>query len=211
MATFKGRIRQRAPARSAVHVDGRRAYARARAGEDVDMPIREVTVHQVEVLGHDRIKVGRSGARLVIDDMRSSCEALAVGIRIECSSGTYIRSIARDLGESVGSGGVLIGLLRAAVGPFTLANASEAWQIDTAAQHGYLDQLMFPADTAVEVLPARIASDQLKLDLIHGRRAPAPAGCVGSHRLYDADGEFIGIAGVVDGWWVPRRIFAPDT
>ncbi len=210
IGAFRGRIRQRPPAHSAVHVDGQRAYARARAGEAVDVPVREVTVYQAEVIGHDRIKVGRDGARVLIDDARARLESLAVGIRIECSSGTYVRSIARDLGESVGSGAMLIGLLRAAVGPFTLANACEVWQIDMAAQHGYLDRLLFPADAAVEALPAHIAGDQLRLDLIHGRSAPAPGGRGGPHRLYDADGEFIGVARAEDGRWHARRIFAQD-
>ena len=133
-------------------------------------------MYRAEVISHDRIKVGCEGARLVIDDAPDRTASLAVGIRIECSSGTYIRSIARDLGEAVGSGAMLIGLLRAAVGPFTLANASEVWQIDTAALHGYLDRLLFPPDAAVEALPAHIAGDQLRLDLIHGRPAPRPPG-----------------------------------
>ncbi len=210
IGAFRGRIRQRPPAHSAVHVDGQRAYARARAGEAVDVPVREVTVYRAEVLSHDRIKVGCEGARLVIDDAPDRAASLVVGIRIECSSGTYIRSIARDLGEAVGSGAMLIGLLRAAVGPFTLANASEVWQIDTAALHGYFDRLLFPPDAAVEALPAHIAGDQLRLDLIHGRPAPAPAGRVGPHRLYDADGEFIGVARAEDGRWQASRVFAHD-
>lgn len=210
VAAFRGRIRQRPPARSAVHVNGRRAYARARAGEAVDVPVREVSVYQADLVGHDRIMVGREGSRLLIDNARARLELLAVGIRIECSSGTYVRSIARDLGESVGSGAVLIGLLRSAVGPFTLANASEVWQIDAAARDGYLNRLLFPADAVVEDLPAHIVGDQLRLDLIRGRSAPAPADCTGPHRLFDADGEFVGVARAEDGRWGARRIFAHD-
>jgi tRNA pseudouridine55 synthase len=103
---FVGVLQQRPSAVSAIKVDGRRAYARVRAGEKVDLPAREVTIHE-----------------LVVTDVRHGDPWVDVDLSVRCSSGTYIRAIARDLGEELGVGGHLTALRRTAVGPFTLADA----------------------------------------------------------------------------------------
>jgi len=98
-----GAIMQRPPIYSAVHVDGRRAYRLARAGELADRPpARRVVVHTIEMVSYD-------------------WPALALDVR--CGKGVYIRSLARDLGERLGVGGMLTALRRTAVGPFTLDRA----------------------------------------------------------------------------------------
>ena len=91
---------------SAIKVDGRRAYARVRAGEEVELAPRRVTVHE-----------------LVVHDVRLGDEVVDVDLRVRCSSGTYIRAIARDLGAALGVGGHLTALRRTAVGPYDLAVA----------------------------------------------------------------------------------------
>jgi len=93
LAPFRGSIQQRPPSFSAVHVQGQRAYALARAGHQLHLPPRPVTLHRLEILAWDRDE-----GRLELD--------------IHCSSGTYIRSLARDLGESLGCGGALASLRR---------------------------------------------------------------------------------------------------
>ena len=103
---FVGVLQQRPAAVSAIKVDGRRAYARVRAGEAVDLPPREVTVHE-----------------LVVTDVRRDGAWVDVDLSLRCSSGTYVRALARDLGEELAVGGHLTALRRTAVGPFTLRDA----------------------------------------------------------------------------------------
>jgi tRNA pseudouridine55 synthase len=102
-ATFVGTLQQVPSAVSAVKVDGRRAYARVRSGETLELEPRTVTVHE-----------------LVVHEVRAGRDVHDLDISVRCSSGTYIRAIARDLGRALGVGGHLTALRRTAVGPFTL-------------------------------------------------------------------------------------------
>lgn len=106
LTAMTGTVRQRPSSVSAVKVDGRRAYARVRDGEQVELPEREVEISRLEMLS-----------------VRHGVDAVEVDISVACSSGTYIRAIARDLGQSLGVGGHLTALRRTSVGPFTLAEA----------------------------------------------------------------------------------------
>ena len=105
-AAFVGELEQVPSAVSAIKVDGKRAYARVRAGEEVELAPRNVTVHE-----------------LVVHDVRLGDDVVDVDLRVRCSSGTYIRAIARDLGAALGVGGHLTALRRTAVGPYDLAVA----------------------------------------------------------------------------------------
>lgn len=105
IANLTGDIMQKPAKVSAIKIDGKRAYQRVRDGEDVDIPARPVTVNRFEVL----------------ESRQSPRE---VDVVVECSSGTYIRSLARDLGEALGVGGHLTALRRTEVGPFSLDDAS---------------------------------------------------------------------------------------
>ena len=102
LAGLVGEIEQVPSSVSAIKVDGRRAYARVRAGERVDLPARRVVVHELTV---------------------TSLSLPTLDVEIHCSSGTYVRSLARDLGAALGVGGHLTALRRTAVGPFSLAGA----------------------------------------------------------------------------------------
>ncbi len=116
LAGFVGDIEQVPTAVSAIKVDGRRAYQRVRAGEDVALDARPVTIHDltvVEVRGALATSVGTAGDLDVID----------VDISLRCSSGTYVRAIARDAGAALGVGGHLTALRRTAVGPYGLTVA----------------------------------------------------------------------------------------
>ena len=99
---FRGVVEQTPPAYSAVKVQGRRAYAMARAGEDVSLQSRPVRIDSIDVLNY---------------------QWPVLDVEIRCGSGTYIRSIARDLGESLGCGGLMSGLVRTEIGEFNLDNA----------------------------------------------------------------------------------------
>jgi tRNA pseudouridine55 synthase len=107
LGAFVGEIDQVPSSVSAIKVDGRRAHARVRAGEDVTLPARRVTVHSLDVVS------------MSLDHP----DGAGVEIEVDCSSGTYIRAIARDLGEALGVGGHLAALRRTAVGPFALDTA----------------------------------------------------------------------------------------
>lgn len=110
IATFVGDILQVPTAVSAIKVDGQRAYARVRAGEEVVLKARPITVHEITLLG---MTPGDVGGVPVLD-----CD-----VRVRCSSGTYIRALARDLGALLGSAGHLTALRRTRVGPFGLDQA----------------------------------------------------------------------------------------
>jgi tRNA pseudouridine55 synthase len=104
LQAFRGPIQQRPPQVSAVHVEGERAYARVRRGETLDLPPRPVTIHRLALLAWDPA----SGF---------------LDLEVECSAGTYIRSLARDLGEQLGCGGTLAQLRRTGALGFSLAGA----------------------------------------------------------------------------------------
>lgn len=107
LLAFSGDIDQVPSTVSAIKVDGKRAYALARAGEEVELKARRVTIHEIEA-----------------DGVRRERGFLDLDLRVRCSSGTYIRAIARDLGAALGVGGHLTALRRTAVGPFTLDGAN---------------------------------------------------------------------------------------
>ena len=108
---FRGAQWQRPPAVSAVHVDGERAYARARRGEILELPPRPVTIEQLELTSWDQL-TGR------------------LGLRLCCSAGTYVRSLARDLGEQLVCGGALAHLRRTAALGFQLEQALELEELN---------------------------------------------------------------------------------
>ena len=129
ISRFVGTIQQRPSAVSAVKIDGKRAYDRVRLGEDVELPERTVTVSAFEVL-----------------DTRSSAEFIDVDVRVECSAGTYIRALARDLGASLGVGGHLTALRRTRSGT---VRVDECSPIDAVAEN----RLITPAAFARAELP----------------------------------------------------------
>ncbi|MGL5828011.1 MAG: tRNA pseudouridine(55) synthase TruB, partial [Angustibacter sp.] len=112
VAELTGEIQQVPSAVSAIKVQGKRSYARVRAGEEVDLPARPVTVAEFSVL---------SSHPEVVNDL----PVLDLQVRTQVSSGTYIRALARDLGRALGVGGHLTRLRRTRVGDFTIQQASE--------------------------------------------------------------------------------------
>jgi tRNA pseudouridine55 synthase len=146
-----GEIEQVPSAVSAIKVDGKRAYARVRAGEEVVLAARPVTVSEFDVLG-----------------LRRSAEAIDVDVRVVCSSGTYIRSLARDLGAGLGVGGHLTALRRTRVGPFRVEDARPIEGLDVA------DRIIPAADAATILFERFELSEQQAIDLTHGKRIHVP-------------------------------------
>ncbi len=178
MAALTGDIQQVPSAVSAVKVDGVRAYARVRAGEDVALQPRAVRVADFSL----RARRG--------DDL---------DVSVTCSSGTYIRALARDLGEALGVGAHLTALRRTRVGPFALAQAKTLAELEVD-----LDADVLPLDEAVaQAFPRRDLSAEEAVELSYGRRLDA--GSPGVSGAFDPEGRCVAL--VADGR--PLVVFRP--
>lgn len=164
-----GTIRQRPSSVSAIKVDGRRAYDRVRAGEDVELPEREVEIAEILVSGFSRDLAG-----------------IDVDVSVTCSTGTYIRAIARDLGQALRVGGHLTSLRRTRVGPFHL---QEAVGIDDIASGLHsMDEI------ASRCFPVVVLDSRQAADARHGRAQMWPGAPVpGPHALVDDAGKLLAL------------------
>jgi len=164
LRSFLGEIDQVPSSVSAIKVAGKRAYARVREGEAVDLPSRRVTVHAVDV---------------------TALDLPSLEIDVRCSSGTYIRAIARDLGSALGVGGHLTALRRTAVGPFTLEQARTLEELAD-------DFSVTPiAEAARAVFPAVHLDDCQADDVRVGRRIDVEL--TGLSALFAPGGEFLAL------------------
>jgi tRNA pseudouridine55 synthase len=188
MSALTGDIEQVPSAVSAIKVDGRRAYDRVRAGETVALDARPVTVHRFTATAHTR----------------PTPDLLDVDVDVECSSGTYVRALARDLGAALGVGGHLTALRRTRVGPFTIAQANT---LDDLA--GKDDPVPLPLAEAVRVaFPARDIDAEEAAELSYGRPLAA-RGQVGVHGAFAPDGSVVALLHEKDGTARPVLVFAP--
>lgn len=168
-AKLTGAIEQAPSSVSAIKVDGRRAYDRVRAGEDVELPKRPVTVHEFEL------------GEMVVRQLSDTLTVVDVPARVRCSSGTYIRALARDLGAALGVGGHLISLRRTSVGPFPVSEARTIEELDAAAnpepgaQPVEPDEfLRSPAEVARGLFPVLALSAEQARDLGQGKKLQVP-------------------------------------
>ncbi|MGI9117663.1 MAG: tRNA pseudouridine(55) synthase TruB [Gaiellales bacterium] len=185
LPALTGRIQQVPPAASAVHIDGERAYRRFRRGEAVTVPARQVTVHGITLMQFDE-------------------DTQTARLDVRCGTGTYVRSLARDLGEALGAGAYLTQLRRTEVGPFRVEDAATPDAI-VAAGAGTLGWL--PPLAAVGALPRRALSPEERTAVGHGRRIAA-VDIEGAVALV-ADGELIGVGEADDGSIAPRIVLDP--
>jgi tRNA pseudouridine55 synthase len=174
-----GEIDQVPSSVSAIKVDGKRAYELARAGEDVTLAARKVTIYS--------IAVGES---------RRHASGIDVDIDVQCSSGTYIRAIARDVGRTLGVDGHLTALRRTSVGPFDVENACEVDDIAS-------DKLMSLADVARQVMPSVNVTTAQTVELGHGKSifldAPAGVGKDNPVAAIDPSGRLVAIVSIESG------------
>jgi tRNA pseudouridine55 synthase len=147
MAKLTGVISQRPSSVSAIKVDGKRAYDLVRAGEEVELKSREVTVSAFELLASSKSSEG------FID----------LEVKVDCSSGTYIRALARDLGEALGVGGHITALRRTKVGSFEVSDANSITDLENL-------KLTSLAKAASDLFPAISLSALQVTDLVHGKR-----------------------------------------
>ncbi len=208
LASFRGEVEQLPPDYSAVQVGGVRAYRLVRRGERPDLRPRRVRIVSLELIAAGRIGAAVVDGRLRFGSGPGAADLLAAGLHIECSSGTYVRSLVRDLGAALGCGATLLGLARTRVGPFGIGAATEIWQLGSAAREDYLPTLLYHPDVAVEHLPAVVLGEHDRADFSHGRRVPA-ANAAGLHRLYDGAGAFLGLATGAAGEWTPQIVWKP--
>jgi tRNA pseudouridine55 synthase len=185
---FRGPIRQQVPAYSAVKRDGQPLYKSARRGDEVELPVREVVIHSLELLAY---------------------EPPLLSLRVVCSAGTYIRSLAHDLGEALGCGGHVAGLRRTAVGEFTLA---EAISLDELTPENWQTHLR-PPETTVRHLPRLDVDAEEARRLALGQRLPAdPSRLAGPFgRTFGPDGCFLGVVAVVEDVWQPKKILVGES
>lgn len=181
---FVGPIMQRPPAYSAVHIAGQRAYALARQGKSVDLPPREVTIHNLRIERYEY-------PELVLE--------------IECGSGTYVRSLGRDLAESLGTAAVMSALVRTAIGDF---HVDAAIELDALTTDNLLAALA-PARRAVTMLTTiELAADEVER-IVRGQTIRRPvASADGQWAALAPGGELLAILRRrEDGSLGPARVF----
>jgi tRNA pseudouridine55 synthase len=197
LARFRGPIEQVPPDYSAVRVAGRRAYELARHGRKPELRPRRVTIHRLELLEWNDADADRPIATL----------------EIRCSAGTYIRALARDLGERLGTGAYLGALTRTASGPFRLAAAHSLDEVREALTGGRANEIMLPMDAGLERYPqVTVAGEDLKA-LARGQAVRlADEGSVdGLLRVVDDAGRLVAIARRRGSQLAPEKVFLPPS
>jgi tRNA pseudouridine55 synthase len=190
---FLGEQMQVPPRYSAIKLQGQPAYKRARAGEDMAMEARPITIYRLEVI---------------------EWQSPILTLSIECSKGTYIRSLAYDLGEQAGCGAYLGGLIRTRSGPFPLTESITLEQLAEAAAQGTIEQFLHSADKAIEQYPALVLDENMSERVRHGNafQVEERLGLVHEQslaRVYDDKGRFLAIAewDAERGVWQPTKVF----
>jgi tRNA pseudouridine55 synthase len=185
---YVGEIEQVPPPYSAIKVGGRKAYEMAREGEEVNLEPRVIQVYSLELLDWD------------------SPEAV---VDVFCSSGTYVRSLANDLGNALGVGAHLVGLRRTKSGRFTLRDAVPLRRLQESFVAGDWYKYLIPAAEALAEWPmVELDGDQVEL-VRHGHRVPAETGSQGWARGVSEQGDLVALLEVDEekGEWQPRKVF----
>lgn len=186
LESFKGHQMQVPPMYSAVRIDGHRLYELARRGEEVAREPRPIVIHEIEL---------------------KDWQPPVATVCIDCSKGTYIRTLAHDLGVRLGCGAFLSNLVRVRTGPFTLGDAwtlAELSEIDLAIE--WTTVAVHP-DAALESMPGIVIDERESLDWINGKplaaSSPATAEWV---RVYDNRGRWLGVGRRADEAWQPHKV-----
>lgn len=160
LAGFRGSIDQVPPAYSALKLDGQRAYALARAGADVQLASRRIIVHELAMQDH-------------------GADSATLSARV--SKGTYIRSLARDIAQALGTVGHVTMLRRTQSGPFTTAQAISLDKLAEFVQGAAVDQAVLPMMTGLDDIPALVITPEEAAALMHGRRLVGHSASNGTH------------------------------
>jgi len=186
LAGFRGDIEQVPPKFSALKRDGRPLYEYARAGIDIEVQPRPVTIHALDQLAFDGTKLS---------------------VRVHCSKGTYIRSLAVDIGRALGCGAHLSGLRRTAIGSFT---ADEAVTLQTLESAPEPAAWLAAVDAMASHFPLRVLDEMQSRRLLHGQPVAVEGLAEGTWRLYGPDRDFLGLGLYEEeiGCLVARRLIA---
>jgi tRNA pseudouridine55 synthase len=185
---FLGEIDQVPPVYSALKVRGKPAYARVRAGESVSLKARRVTIRDIQVM---------------------SFEPPNLRLAVSCSAGTYIRSLAYDLGQVLGTGAMLGGLIRTASGRFSITDSVALQDLAAGFADGSWQDYLLPAGFALAGMPQVVLGGEQVEDIRHGRAIPANIGDVELACGIMPDGRFVAIlsADPASQTWRPKKVF----
>lgn len=192
LAPLRGTIRQRAPIYSALKQGGEPLYAKARRGETIEAPERDVVVHRFDLVGLDR---GPDGVQL--------------RLHVECGSGTYVRSLVRDLGEALGCGAHVASLRRLWVDPFSEPRMFTMEALHELATRGepVLDGCLLPIEAGLSSFPRAAIDAEAALRFGHGQTIDCAAGEDGLVAVYSLSGRCLGLAQREGGKLLPQRLF----
>ena len=179
LAKFVGKIQQKPSSVSAIKIDGKRAHERVRAGEEVDIPAREVLISYIKIIG-----------------ITTESEFKDIQVVITCSAGTYIRAIARDLGQLLEVGGHLTELRRTLVSPFDISQCTSLEEAE----------LITVAEGISKILPVRTIDFADQNEVSFGR-AISPSEISGPVAALDASGEFVAL--LLDKELAGRNVATP--
>lgn len=191
LTQFEGTVEQVPPAYSAKKISGQKAYELARKGEEVELDAKEIDVYHLELLEWDPPEA-------IVD--------------VYCSSGTYVRSLANDLGEVLGCGGHLVGLRRTKSGEFALRDAVQLRKLQDAFENGDWYKFLIPAADALSDWPSRELTFE-EVDLVrHGHRIPVsepPENPDHWVRAISQQGELVALIEYIpeEKEWQPRKVF----
>ncbi len=192
---FLGLQMQVPPRYSAIKLQGQPAYKRMRAGENIELEQRPIEITSLEVL---------------------AWHAPRLTLAIECSKGTYIRSLAYDLGEQLGCGAYLGGLIRTRSGPFTLSGSITLSQLEEAVTASKVQDYLHPVDSALQNYPAIHLDTPTAESVLHGNafryRLNLTIATPVLARVYSSNGHFVAIAEwkEEDEMWQPKKVFSTD-
>ncbi len=207
LAAQTGTVSQVPSAVSAIKINGQRAYAKVRAGESVELAARTVTISAIDVLDIRRLRVV-SGSVVDGADVVDPSDVVDVDVDVACSTGTYIRAIARDLGASLGVGGHLTALRRTAVGAFTLAESVTLDALTDRVEAGGSPIGLSLNEATARFFARRDATPDEAVVLSHGGPLVA-VGLDGPYAVFGPDGSVIAIVTERDGKTRAEVVFAP--
>lgn len=188
---FQGIIMQVPPAYSALKLDGKKYYELARSGMPLEPLPRQVKIESIEALSFD---------------------SPLLELRVRCSKGTYIRSLANDLGKKLSCGAYLRDLVRTDYGPFSLECALSMSQIEEAVRHGALDSILYPIDFPILQWPRVEPTDEQIQAIIHGHDIALADKNIRNAtrcRAYNTQGKFLAVieSSPQSNMWHPAKVF----
>jgi tRNA pseudouridine55 synthase len=188
MQTFIGERMQVPPVYSAIKIGGRKAYDMARAGEEVEMAPRKVHIYELALL---------------------RWESPNAVVRVRCSRGTYIRSIAHDIGEAMGTHAHLVTLRRIRLGPFAVEHATPLEELKRRFLENTWEKIAMPASAILDGWSTVQLTAEEAEKLRNGIAISAPEGATGRARALAPEGELLAVleADPQAGTWQPRKVF----